>query len=50
VFDEGSSKMVVAPFEIDYQIESERVARTIPSPAIQRPVRRRRKYVRSVRL
>jgi hypothetical protein len=34
VFDERSSKMVVAPFETDYQVELARRPRTIPAPAI----------------
>jgi rubredoxin len=34
VFDEGSSKMVVAPFETDYQIEPTPQPRTIPAPPI----------------
>jgi hypothetical protein len=43
VFDEPSSKMVVAPFETDYQVEPPPQRRTIPAPAIQRPSRPRHK-------
>ena len=43
VFDEPSSKMVVAPFETDYQIEPPPQPRTFPATAIQRPVKSRHK-------
>jgi hypothetical protein len=41
VFDEESSKMVVAPFEIEDRHEPRTGARTIPSPPIS-PTRKRR--------
>jgi rubredoxin len=43
VFDEETSKMVVAPFETDYQVKPPVPPRTIPAPAMQRPFRPRDK-------
>jgi hypothetical protein len=36
VFDEGSSKMVIAPFEADHHVEPPPRPRTIPPPALER--------------
>jgi hypothetical protein len=40
VFDEQSSKMVVAPFESDYHVELPPKPRTMPAPAM-RPTKKR---------
>jgi len=40
VFDDGASKMVVAPFETDYHVEPAPQPRTMPAPAIS-PTKKR---------
>jgi hypothetical protein len=42
VFDDGASKMVVAPLETDYHVEPSTPPRTMPAPAISSMKKRTR--------